>query len=531
MSNHITNGGSASSTIPLNTSLLLQESYDVEKFGILDKHSLLQAFNEANNYNDPIKNIHIRYFDNKDNHFALAGEPPAHKNNNTLHDDNNTLHNNDNTLTYYKRLNSVDCLTEFKRDSDHICNSLSNTPLSSLKNRIKDCISNMSLKDKATVSPLCKSRFCPICGFNQYKIKSKQFELGLHNLMRQGIKIPYVRFITIKFQRVPIEAQAMLNIAIEATQAISKAITKSKYTKTKKNPKGLIIGTSRSLEFIQDGDNHAFPHIHLLVALRAKTPWITQAQFLTQLKKYTNKLSNGIGKYKPLHFRDLLSAPSLQAQDIINRFSYIHKAYGLSTEDQELGNTTKLNLNIPIHFRPSNSKIRSQSIHFYRAYIQAMQNFKLQVESGIFKEALASGKQIYKEIKSSTKSHASKPSKVKPIYASWSPKLITDNTGKTWNVGEYTLSSYDSKLLCNATIGTNHYLPSSPPQDDTHTSENIELSDTYTGESDTKFIPFDDPLYSKIKDTQISNNHDYFTIATPPTYTPYNKYVTGVHNE
>jgi hypothetical protein len=438
-----TNSIGVSTTHAIDASKLTKDSYTTSRFGIVSKSSLLLAFNKANRYLNPYQNIDIRFLSKRYQYIKITAcklpteAHPLHK----------SLIENGHEYSL-RRINSVDCLTEHKRDANHLAKALSTPALFSRKKRLENCLHSIRVNDHVAYSENpCGLSICPICSNKKYSKEMRAFRIGL-NLLET--RIPHLWSITLTTEPIELNIDKIREKTQQLSTALSNVFSKSKLVAARSKT-GSIIGTCRKIEIVYGKHpDTVFIHAHLAVALNSKVTshWIKDQDIRDELNKHIQLLD--------LHIKRDRSSYSVAVDTINNCLAYINKPLGLTLKDRDLTENEKQKLNIPSHYRPSISSIRNQPLKFYRAYLPAIEKLKLKANSGVFRKALALGKS---KVTENDKMYSNTKEKHDPhsTYAVWADEFHKDNTDHLHDVGEYKLLEPYARQLIAETTGTPIY--------------------------------------------------------------------------
>jgi hypothetical protein len=427
-----TNGCSVSTVPYFDPSLLHAEFYYTSRLGILTKSQLLKTFNDANNYQNPIKNLCLHHLTSQDTYFRqLDRRPPTKKN--ELGKDCTTV-----------RGESVDCQTHNKNDADHIMRAMNTPSLHKSKLNMKSCLSSIGYKNhKARSEHSCGFRYCPHCTFVKYSKKLKAFKLGLE---KSSEKIKHFWWITIKTDLVPLQHKEIRQRHQDLSKGLSKAFTSSKYVRSTKNKKGVITGSSRAIECVYRSVDQVNIHAHVGLSLEGLTS--SKGSWLTR-EKLDELFKDHIPGYTEFHitqFRDqCIDTGSISIDTIMSKISYMHKFLGKSTMDRFLSTQEIADKGINQDVRISESSIRKQPLKFYRELFVATKNLRSHAVTGTFKRILKIGKTEYDLIKEVASSKEQE--KQNQVYANWRQKHLVDKNNEFHSCGEFVLDTANANLL------------------------------------------------------------------------------------
>jgi hypothetical protein len=426
-----TNGCGSSTTPYIDVSLLHDEYYRTSRLGILTKYQLSKTFKDANNYPDPIENICLHYLTSRVEYFQFFGcEPPMKT------DRYGDLH-------ISKRAQSVDCQTSNRNDIEYLMRALNVPGLCKYKSKIEKCLSSIRYENHIAQSEhACGLRFCPHCGAVKAKKKLDAFRVGL-----QLTEEKCNRLFECTITTTPIECKADLikQREQELTKGVSRFLTSSKYVRSAKNKKGVITGSSRTIETVYIGNNQVLVHIHFAMTLEGMTnkgAWLKEEMIIEELKKH-------IPSFQDLHIKRYKASHSISSDQITNILSYHFKPLDISVMDRPHTDDEKLKKGIDPRFRTFESSVSKQPLKYWRSYLVAIKGTRREAHTGFFKRTLALGSAELKKRKKDWQERFECLAGDNPgfVHANFRPQHIVDKNGEHFDCGEYVLDQFNARLL------------------------------------------------------------------------------------
>lgn len=241
--------------------------------------------------------------------------------------------------------------------------------------KINQCLQNIYADPntkKLNHSSRCKNHACPYCNYVKQSTRQNHFQAGLSTINFDDVEYKYSSFITVSFKQKASNYVQVREQIKELNKAISKILGYRQY-------RNIVTGSVRSIEVIETiKTKQAHVHLHML-ALVNKFKVITK-------KDLVEKLSTLTGLAVNVHIKNKLRpANSTKAQEkLIEGFNYMHKIFGLKTDDRF--SQSKIFGNF------SSSSIRRQSIEFYLMMLRGIKGQRLYNATGIFRKILKAGR-------------------------------------------------------------------------------------------------------------------------------------------
>jgi len=334
---------------------------------------------------------------------------------------------------------SLSDFQEHRRDITYLISELSN--ISSCRNpnvnydsrlidyttdvayKINQCLQNIYADPntkRLSHSSRCKNHACPYCNYVKQSVRQNDFKAGLSTINLDEVDYKYSSFITISFKKKASNYVQVREQIKELNKAISKILGYRQY-------RNIITGSVRSIEVIETvKTKQAHVHLHMLTLVN-KFKVITRKDLTLKLRAITGLSVN-------VHIENKLRpSNNAKAQEkLIQGFNYMHKTFGLKTDDRF--SQSKLFGNF------SSSSIRRQSIEFYLMMLRGIKGQRLYNSTGIFRKILKSGR-IENDARQKYITTDSPKYERPLIHLYWSkkPTYITEHD-KMYDLGCYKIS-------------------------------------------------------------------------------------------